>query len=46
VFGSPTSHSTQTTREVCWNKGDEDAMILNVDGNALPNPGRVWWLGA
>ncbi|KEH26098.1 hypothetical protein MTR_6g445010 [Medicago truncatula] len=39
-FGSPTSHSPRTTCEVCWNKGDGDAMILNVDGSALTNPGK------
>jgi len=37
VFGSPTSHSPQTTHEVGWNKGHVDAMILNVDGSALTN---------
>ena len=45
AFESPTSHSHRAIREVCWNKGDEDAMILNVDGSALTNPGKAGFGG-
>jgi len=38
MFGSPTFHSTRTTCEVCWSKGDVSDTILNVDGSALTNP--------
>jgi len=29
------------THEVCWQHGDNDKMIFNVDGSILTNPGKV-----
>jgi len=28
------------THEVCWQHGNNDTMVLNVDGSALTNPGK------
>jgi len=30
---------------VSWQHGDEDTMILNVDGNTLTNPGKTGYGG-
>jgi len=30
---------------MCWNKGDKDVIILNVDGSALTNPGKAGFGG-
>lgn len=29
------------THEVCWQHGDNDKTVLNVDGSILTNPGKV-----
>ena len=31
--------------EVCWQHGDNDTMVLNVDDNALTNPGKAGYGG-
>jgi hypothetical protein len=36
---------THTSRMVSWQHGDEDTMILNVDGSALKNPGKAGYGG-
>jgi len=36
---------THTPRMVSWQHGDEDTMILNVDGSALTNPGKAGYGG-
>jgi len=33
------------THEVCWQHGDNDTMVLNVDGDALTNPGKAGYGG-
>ena len=34
-----------TPKMVSWQHGDEDTMILNVDGSALTNPGKAGFGG-
>jgi hypothetical protein len=29
------------SHEVCWQHGDNDTMVLNVNGSALTNPGKA-----
>jgi len=46
AFGSLSSPSSaQTPREVCWQHGDNDTLVLNVDGSALTNPGQAGYGG-
>ena len=33
------------THKVCWQHGDNDTMVLNVDGSALTNPGKAGYGG-
>jgi ribonuclease HI len=30
---------------VCWQHGDNDILVLNVDGSALMNPGQAGYDG-
>jgi len=46
AFGSLSSpSSTQTPREVCWQHGDNDTLVRNVEGSALTNPGQAGYGG-
>ncbi|XP_024630775.1 uncharacterized protein [Medicago truncatula] len=46
AFGnSPSVSHILTPKMVTWQHGDEDTMILNVDGSALANLGKVGYGG-
>jgi len=35
----------RSTHEVCLQHGDNDTMVLNIDGSALTNPGKAGYSG-
>ena len=40
AFGKHYLPTSRPIREVCWQSGDQDVMVLNVDGSAVINPGQ------